>query len=393
MLQRLLTLYRNQAQLAWDRERAFLDLLHRVLRELANPAAPTALATRIQQQSFANHSATFERSFTMKVTPVHRSMFTPLDASGGRGMSRTSLGVAILLNVAIMLLLGIQVRQRVILDRRPARAMLIAPVEKLPEPPAPKGLPKIVPPRPLPVREEAPKIVRTAAVAVEAPAPMKMVEPRTLPAVAPAMARVEVLPVTPKPQIVRMQTSAVPIQPVGPAVATVNLRTASASASAAGSAISDVRLGSRNATSGSAGVATATTVTIGGCTANCGSSRGNAPPARLEPISLARPLRTTPLTVVAEHRVTRTPPQVLYKPRPAYTEDATALHIEGVVTVKIRVAADGGVTVLGVQSGLGHGLDESAVRCAQGIRFKPALDASGAATDWEGVVTISFRMA
>lgn len=89
----------------------------------------------------------------------------------------------------------------------------------------------------------------------------------------------------------------------------------------------------------------------------------------------------------------RTAPQVLFKPKPAYTAEATAKHIEGTVSVKIRVSASGTVTVVGVTSGLGSGLDESALRAAQGIRFKPAVDATGNPIDWEGVVNIIFQMA
>jgi hypothetical protein len=63
------------------------------------------------------------------------------------------------------------------------------------------------------------------------------------------------------------------------------------------------------------------------------------------------------------------------------------------VKVKVRVAADGTVTVLGVQSGLGHGLDESATRCAQGIQFHAAVDASGHPTAWEGIVLVLFQLA
>jgi hypothetical protein len=51
------------------------------------------------------------------------------------------------------------------------------------------------------------------------------------------------------------------------------------------------------------------------------------------------------------------------------------------------------VTVLGLGNSLGHGLDEAAVATAKGIRFKPAVDASGAPVDWEGVVSITFQMA
>jgi len=87
------------------------------------------------------------------------------------------------------------------------------------------------------------------------------------------------------------------------------------------------------------------------------------------------------------------PPTVMYKPKPAYTADATAAHIEGTVTVKIHVSASGAVSVLGVVAGLGHGLDESARQAAQGIRFKPATDAAGNAVEWEGPVSIIFQIA
>ena len=69
------------------------------------------------------------------------------------------------------------------------------------------------------------------------------------------------------------------------------------------------------------------------------------------------------------------------------------MHLEGTVSVRIRIAANGAVTVLGVTQGLGHGLDESAVRACQGIRAKPALDSSGNPIDWEGVVKITFQLA
>ena len=69
------------------------------------------------------------------------------------------------------------------------------------------------------------------------------------------------------------------------------------------------------------------------------------------------------------------------------------MHLEGTVQVKIHVSSTGAVSVLGVTSGLGHGLDEAAVHAAQGIRFKPAADATGEPIDWEGVVSISFQMA
>jgi TonB family protein len=89
----------------------------------------------------------------------------------------------------------------------------------------------------------------------------------------------------------------------------------------------------------------------------------------------------------------RTAPQVLYKPKPVYTADATSAHIEGTINVKVHVSATGAVTVLGLVNSLGHGLDESARQCAAGIRFKPAVDASGTPMDWDGVVAITFQIA
>ena len=84
---------------------------------------------------------------------------------------------------------------------------------------------------------------------------------------------------------------------------------------------------------------------------------------------------------------------MISKPKPVYTAEATAKHIEGDVSVKIHVSASGTVTVVGVTSGLGYGLDEAATRAASQIRFKPAVDANGNPIDWDGVVKISFQLA
>jgi protein TonB len=86
-------------------------------------------------------------------------------------------------------------------------------------------------------------------------------------------------------------------------------------------------------------------------------------------------------------------PTVVFKPKPEYTAEAIKMHLEGTVSVKIRVTPSGGVEVIGVTSPLGHGLDESAVRAVQSTRFKPALDASGNPVPWEGIVSVSFQLA
>jgi TonB family protein len=66
------------------------------------------------------------------------------------------------------------------------------------------------------------------------------------------------------------------------------------------------------------------------------------------------------------------PVEILSKPRPAYTDEARRLRIEGEVLLEVLFGAAGDLQVQRVVRGLGHGLDESAQRAARQIRFKPA---------------------
>ena len=75
-----------------------------------------------------------------------------------------------------------------------------------------------------------------------------------------------------------------------------------------------------------------------------------------------------------------------------YTEEAKNLHLEGTVYVKIHVTSAGAVQVVGVSSGLGHGLDESAEKAVMLMKFQPALQ-DGHPVDWDGVVNINFQLA
>jgi TonB family protein len=89
----------------------------------------------------------------------------------------------------------------------------------------------------------------------------------------------------------------------------------------------------------------------------------------------------------------RSAPKVIYKPKPEYTSEAIQMHLEGVVSVRIHVLPTGAVEVVGVTSGLGHGLDESAKRAVQATKFQPATDASGNPIAWDGVVNVAFQLA
>src|SRR6202163_4900514 len=61
---------------------------------------------------------------------------------------------------------------------------------------------------------------------------------------------------------------------------------------------------------------------------------------------------------------------ILDKPRPEYTAEGRSLKLEGDVVLDLVFLANGTVHVNRVISGLGHGLDEAAIRAAQQIKFK-----------------------
>lgn len=87
-----------------------------------------------------------------------------------------------------------------------------------------------------------------------------------------------------------------------------------------------------------------------------------------------------------------TPIVVLSKPLPEYTAEARHLRIEGDVTLRVRFLANGQVQVLGVVTGLGHGLDEQAKIAAERIRFKPATQ-NGHPVDEVSIIHVTFQMA
>ena len=86
------------------------------------------------------------------------------------------------------------------------------------------------------------------------------------------------------------------------------------------------------------------------------------------------------------------PPTIIDKPRPEYTAEGRSLKIEGDVVVDMVFLANGTIQINRVISGLGHGLDEAAVRAAQQIRFKPAKR-EGTPVDFPARVRIEFRLA
>lgn len=86
------------------------------------------------------------------------------------------------------------------------------------------------------------------------------------------------------------------------------------------------------------------------------------------------------------------PVEILSKPTPDYTPEATKLGIQGEVVLSVIFQANGALHILGVVQSLGHGLDEAAQAAALRIRFKPAQRA-GRPEDFPATLRIQFRLA
>lgn len=86
------------------------------------------------------------------------------------------------------------------------------------------------------------------------------------------------------------------------------------------------------------------------------------------------------------------PAEIVFKPKPVYTDEARKLNLEGEVLLEVMFAANGELRVNRVVRGLGHGLDEAAVSAANKIKFKPA-QRNGAAVDSTAIVHVIFQLA
>lgn len=282
----------------------------------------------------------------------------------------------------------------------------IKPKFKLPPPPVVKPQPaKIKPPEvkePEPPKVEV-KIPRPTPVTPTPPAPPKLVKapaaPKPVSLAHPQAA--SVVNNTPHPTPVALGQTNNPIAPSNrPATATVDLGQRGAPGMPAtntgtGPRATAVHLGSGSPGSQSLagnGARPVQGVKLGvpggtGPLNSTGRSVGTGPVSLGQNVAPAVQKPSLPTTSAAH------PPKVLYKPKPEYTTEAVQLHIEGTVSVRLRVSSSGAVQVLGVTSDLGHGLGQSAIRAVQATRFQPATDASGRPVDWEGIVNVAFQLA
>jgi TonB family protein len=105
----------------------------------------------------------------------------------------------------------------------------------------------------------------------------------------------------------------------------------------------------------------------------------------------AAPAPQTAKPAAAARQRVDAPLEVLSKPSPAYTAEARQMRVEGEVSLEVEFCASGNIRVLRVVRGLGHGLDEEAIRAAEKITFKPA-QSHGRSVDVTTTVHISFRL-
>lgn len=84
--------------------------------------------------------------------------------------------------------------------------------------------------------------------------------------------------------------------------------------------------------------------------------------------------------------------EVLSKPPVRYTPEARQLRVQGDVVLRVTFMADGQVVVHGIVRGLGHGLDQEAMREAQQIKFRPATR-DGRPVDLTTDIIITFQLA
>ena len=350
--------------------------------------------------------------------PAPRNMqFTHFGVLNDGSQSKASLFTSITLNIIIALcviIIGAAAKHTIQKNKLTSISLDVKKPD--PEPIKPKIVPKMPPPPPI-AKVEPPKIKLPEVVKLPDPpkiAEVKMVAPPVT-VVTPAPPKLVTPP--PAPQIVNL-AHAMPASianndahpsPVrlgnpeikalnGPAVSTpVNLgggmHNMNAANTGSGPAATSVKLGSgagdsqnMNGKDNKPAVTGVKLGVTGGTGALTNKPVGPVNLGQVAPPPMPKP--AGPTTASAQSA-----PKVIFKPRPEYTAEATRLHIEGVVSVKIHVSATGAVQVIGVTSDLGHGLGESAIRAVQGTRFQPALDASGHPIDWDGVVNVAFQLA
>ena len=86
-----------------------------------------------------------------------------------------------------------------------------------------------------------------------------------------------------------------------------------------------------------------------------------------------------------------TPPKLLSKQEPVYTEDARVAHYQGKVVLNVEIGPDGAPHNIRVTQGLGFGLDENAVDALSQWKFAPGTK-NGVAVTVAATIEVNFRL-
>ena len=334
--------------------------------------------------------------------------------TGGQSKASTVTSLVINFVIAFVIIVIGAATKQTIEDNKKLVILTVPVIEKKVEP----VKPKMIPPKPKLIAKVEPPRITPPVKAPEAPKQpvVKMENPK--PVVLPAAPKQMVAMAAPKvvnlgrpqaasvvnndphPSAVRLGTPDSPISNLhGPSVAPVNLARGMPGMNAAntgnGPAATKVILG--NGSPGGTSIKGNSVVTVPGIPHGVPGGTGpmNSTGRVAGPVNLGQsepppaPRSTAPSTTAAIVKA----PKVISKPKPEYTAEARQMHVEGVVTVHIRVLPNGSVEIIGVTNGLGHGLDESARRAVLATKFEPATDASGHAITWDGVVNVAFQLA
>ena len=79
-------------------------------------------------------------------------------------------------------------------------------------------------------------------------------------------------------------------------------------------------------------------------------------------------------------------------PYPLYTDEARKVKVQGSVTLRVLVGADGRAGQIRVARGVGYGLDERAVESVRGWKFTPARDAARRVVPVWITIEVVFRL-
>lgn len=87
-----------------------------------------------------------------------------------------------------------------------------------------------------------------------------------------------------------------------------------------------------------------------------------------------------------------TQPTCVYCPDPQYTDEAREAKLQGRVTLRVLVGADGRASQIQIVQGIGVGLDDRAVQSVRSWKFTPAHDGARRAVPQWVTIEIIFRL-